>query len=213
MTWIPFERAGLQIITRQIITSGIDLATDLLDRVKLHCKIEQDEEDELVLDYINAAIDAGENTLQKDIYPRVYELLWTGGPTLHINVGNVYNLAVTVPAPTVDDPLAVADDLSNLTQRGSADFRGAGLVLYRTYGSVWYVDPATPEATTLGKTVTFTSGFTSVDDLPGAIKSFIYAMVGMLYEPREIVNIGASKYVVDEIPVYLLEPLKTAVIA
>jgi hypothetical protein len=204
MMWPPFERTGLQVVSNAIDSNT--LADDLLNITKLHLRVEQNVEDTLITDYINGAIDAAENYLQKDIYPRTYELLWTGGPVLRLDVGNLRDLAITVGDPAVDD-------MPNVTVRGDTDFRGAGLIVYRRWGGLWYVDPTLPDAAALGKTVTFGSGFEDVADLPGAVKSFIYAMVGMLYENREIVNVGPRKYAVEEIPVFLLDALKTQVIA
>lgn len=203
----PTDGNGIRLVSVTVKPNTI--AEDMLDLTKQALRTDSlAADDDLITEYIGAAIEAAENYLDKDILPRIYQVLWFAGNQLRIQCGRIRDLTVVTGTPS-------ANDLPNLTIRGSYEFKGAGLVLM----SPWYGFPPSPYypiPDSFGKLVTFTAGFDAADDpnMPVAVRSFIYAMVGMLYENREIAGVAtdARKYTMEEIPHWLLDPLKLEVV-
>jgi len=191
---------GVSVVLEDVV-SGNTVLDDLYYMALQHLRVDDGGSPQLeeaeIRRCVAGAVEAAENYLQKDVVPREYVLDWHRGRSLQILSGNVSDLAVTVGGGS--PPTSI---LSQLDVRGSPYFRGGGL---RLYGSEGYHNPP--------RRVTFVSGFSAGADIPGGVLSFTLAATGMLYEVREIANVGGQRYSVIEFPTYLLDPYKTEVIA
>lgn len=174
------------------------ILNDMFDMAMMHLRIEEPSRtDQLLRDHIATGVAAAENYLQKDILPKSYELCWVRGDLMVITCGEIRNLKVA----TGDSPRE--DITASLKFTGSRRFRDAGLRIASQYQST-VLNP---------RYVSFDSGFLKAALVPPEVKSFTNAFIGMLGELRELANVGVSKYSVDEFPIYLLQSLKTEVIA
>lgn len=178
-------------------------AADLLDEVKLHCRIQQSVEDPIVLRYINAGLRAAENYLHKDIFPRTVTFRWLGGGKLFVYAGEIRSLAIH----TGTSPDEV-DALDLIQEYGSRAFKGGGLFLVYNGGAYLPV----LEESDGDLFVSFETGFLSADAILDEIVLFVMEFVGMFYVNRELGGIGTITYQIDAMPAYLLDPLAHKVI-
>ena len=142
--------------------------------------------------YTRAAVQAVEEYIDKDVLERQNSIAWRSG-ILYLSRGRISSLAVT----TGDSPPEAVDyDTS-----GSRIFGKMGLRLHPSTGVEYPLS------------VTFLSGFASIDLVPPALLSFILVFVGMLFENRELANTGTVSYEIKAMPLFLLDPFAGAVFA
>lgn len=190
--------------TRTVVQPTAEPLT--LDEVKLHLRIDTDDEDDWLEPQITAARQAAENFCNRYIAEQGVEARFDGWPCYWWAVAGFYvhspmTLPGSDPARDVEikyiDPDGVEQTLDDAVY--SVDMFRAPSMVRIAYNQSWPAARNEPGAVR----VTYTAGYTLPGDspqvypLPAAIRSAMLLMIGNWYENREAVVVGAT---VAELP-------------
>lgn len=172
-----------------LVTPGVEPVT--LPELKLHCRVDHEEEDTLITSLGKAARQWFENALDRQLTTA----------TWRIKVGGFNWTALTLPYP----PLVAVTAITYLDAAGDSHTLDAAVydvVTSQTPGYVRLANeqswPATlydPEAVT----ITYTAGYGDVSAVPDLVKAGIKILVGHWFKNREAVAAGTM----NEVPMAL----------
>ena len=170
-----------------VIPPEVDPVT--LDEVKMHARIDLDDEDDLLGDVIRAAtarLDGRDGLLGRCLISQTWRYTLPGFlPSIQIPLPPVRSVE-TVSYVDVDGLTCVLAP-GDYTLYGMDDSQPA--VLMPAYGKSWPTTRAIPEA--VG--ITFSAGYGDApSDVPEPIRAAIRMHVAHLYESRESVVVGMS---------------------
>lgn len=157
-----------------------------LDQAKAQCKVEHDDEDDLIEGLIIAAREQAEHLSGRPFITQVWEQVLDSFPCGAIELGkaNVLSIVSVKYLDENGDEVTLAADTYSLDAEDTAD-----CWLHPAYGTQW---PATIDTANAVR-VRFSCGYgSSADDVPGVVKTWMKLQIANLHRNREASVIGAS---------------------
>jgi uncharacterized phiE125 gp8 family phage protein len=176
-----------------------------LTAVKEHLRVDFDDDDALIISYINAATEMCEQVTGRAIMLQTWQLtapsFWVEG----------FGELTRVPVVSVDEIKYLSMDGTDTTLAAfaldNADEQGFAY-LKPAFGDVW------PSARVVDNSVrvNYTAGYTSAAAVPESIKNWIKLVVGSMYENREhqtiergvVLSLGFADRMLDRYRVWSL---------
>ena len=151
-----------------------------LEEAKLHCKVDIDEDDDLITDMIGSATEECEHLIGSAIVEQKWQL----------SLESFTNpIRLERPPVTAVDSITYQDNTGADVVLDPSDYvltvSDFDAVIVPVYGTSFPSARAVPESVR----VVFTTGF---ENVPKAIKSWIKLRVGALYENREAWTLGKA---------------------
>lgn len=193
------------------VTAGPTSLPVTLEDAKLHLRVDHDDEDGLITQYLAAATEWAEDFQGRAYVTRTYQLTMSRFPKTR---------PIYLPRPPLQSVTSISYyDRSDAEQTVDASdyYVDLGSVPARVVlkSGSWPSVANRPDAVT----VTYVAGYGDLEDgdgdggenpIPGAVRSAILLITGHLYENRESVTIGTGPtFNVPQGPQYLLSPQRT----
>lgn len=177
----------------RIPPAALEVPVDLvsLAEARAHCRVDHQEEDEILEVYLGAAHEHAETVLRRAVNPGTYELVLDAFPAGHVELPSPGGAAVTVESVRYVDPAGAAQTLDPAASVLDADSDPARL--FPALGTRWPATAALPGAVR----IRFRADYSDARAIPRGIAVAVLLMVGHWFSNRESVITGT---IVSQVP-------------